>query len=102
MRSEMGFVRGERFVCKSFARGLLHRPLHHFVVPLPRKWEAKGRSAPTAGASPRPTVWNQFRARTEAPTHKPRLCPCGARGAGRVIRIGFCRTHSVGKNLLLG
>ena len=51
---------------------------------------------------PPPYHGNGFCARTEAPMHKPRLCPYGARGAGRVIKFGFCPPHSVGKNPLLG
>ena len=54
------------------------------------------------GSKPPPYHGNGFCARTEAPMHKPRLCPYGARGAGRVIKFGFCPPHSVGKNPLLG
>ena len=33
---------------------------------------------------------------------KPRLCPYGARGAGREMRFGLCCMRLVGKNPLLG
>ena len=48
-----------------------------------------GRFASAAGASPPPYHGNGVCARTEAPMHKPRLCPYGARGAVRVMRLGF-------------
>ena len=40
--------------------------------------------------------------RTEITTHKPRLCPYGARGAGRVMKIRLCCMHIVGKNPQVG
>ena len=41
-------------------------------------------------------------ARTEIPTHKPRLCPYGARGAGRVMRFGVCLYAPRGEKSVIG